>query len=73
MLKYLFVLSFFLLYVKSQDVISDEKWDNFKIKWTFPHEQGGFIDQPKTKGEAEAKSWKQVSNRFRGCSSRKTK
>ena len=61
------------MYVKSKDVISDEKWDNFKIKWTFPNEQGGFIDQPKTQRDAVSKSWKQISNRFRGCSSRKTK
>ena len=67
MLKYLFVLSFFLLFVKCEDAISDEKWDNFKIKWTLPG-QGGFLDQPKTQEEAVLKNWTQVSNRFRGCS-----
>ena len=67
MLKYLFVLSFFLLYVKSEDVTSDEKWDNFKIKWTKPGEKpAGFLNQPKTKSEAEEKKWKLVSNK-RGC------
>ena len=70
MLKYLFVLSFFLLYVKTVDVTSDEKWDNFKVKWTLPG-QGGFIDQPKKQSDAESKNWKQVLNSFRGCSSRK--
>ena len=69
MLKYIFVLSFFLLYVKCKDIISDEKWDNFKIKWTFPgKEPAGFLDQPKTRTEAEEKNWKQVSDEKRGCS-----
>ena len=74
MLKYLFVLSFLLLYVKCEDVTSDEKWDNFKIKWTPPGEKPeGFLDQPKTQSDAVSNNLKQVSNRFRGCSSTKTK
>ena len=72
MLKYLFALSFILLHVKCEDVTSDEKWDNFKIKWT-PPGAGGFIDQPKTQSDAVSKNWNQVSNRFRGCSLKKTK
>ena len=67
MLKYIFVLSVFLLHVECEKVTNDEKWDDFKIKWTLPG-QGGFLDQPKTQAEAVSKNWKQVSNTFRGCS-----
>ena len=67
MLKCLLILSFFLFYIKCEDVTSDEKWDDFKIKWT-PPGQGGFLDQPKTQAEAVSKNWKRVSDGKRGCS-----
>jgi len=67
MLKCLLILSFFLFYIKCEDVTSDEKWDDFKIKWTLPG-KGGFLDQPKTQTEAEKKDWKEVSDGKRGCS-----
>ena len=67
MLKYIFVLSFFLVYVKCNDVTSDEKWDNFKIKWTLTGE-GGSLDQPKTKTDAISKKWNPVTDKVRGCS-----
>ena len=66
-LKYLFGLLFFFLFVKSEEITSDEKWDNFKIKWTLPG-QGGFLDQPQTQAKAVSKNWKQVSDGKRGCS-----
>ena len=72
MLRYLFVLSFFLLYVKCKDVTSDEKWDEFKIKWTRPgQEPAGFLDQPITVVDAISKNWNQVADKFRGCSKHK--
>ena len=70
-LKYLFGLSFFFLFVKCEEVIeeSNEKWDNFKIKWTYPGlTPVGFLDQPQTQAEAVSKNWKQVSDGKRGCS-----
>ena len=70
-LKCLFCLSFFFLFVKCKNIIdeSDEKWDKFKIKWTYPGQNPeGFLDQPKTKAEALSKNWMQVSDGNRGCS-----
>merc|ERR1712051_487784 len=67
MIKCLLILSFFLFYIKCEDITSDEKWDDFKIKWTLPG-QGGFLDQPKTQAEALSEDWKRVSDGKRGCS-----
>ena len=69
-LKHLFGLSFFFLFVKCKIIYeSDEKWDKFKIKWTYPGRKPvGFLDQPKTKDEAVSKGWKEVSDGKRGCS-----
>ena len=50
-LKNLFALLFFFLFVKCEKVIdeSNEKWNDFKIKWTYPgFKPVGFLDQPKT-------------------------
>ena len=67
MLKCLLILSSFLFYIKCEDVTSDEKWDDFKIKWT-PPGKGGFLVQPKTQAEAVSKDWKEVLDGKRGCS-----
>ena len=70
-LKNLFGLLFFFLFVKCEKVIdeSNEKWNDFKIKWTYPGETPvGFLDKPKTKDEAVLKNWKPVSDGKRGCS-----
>ena len=55
----IFLLTFF---VQGDEEVSQQKWGDFKIKWTRPGTK--FLDQPQTKDDAISKNWNRVSD---GC------
>ena len=55
----IFLLTF---YVQGDEEVSQQKWGDFKIKWTLPGTK--FLDQPQTKDDAISKNWNRVSD---GC------
>ena len=55
----IFLLTFF---VQGDEEVSQQKWEDFKIKWTMPGTK--FLDQPQTKDDAISKNWNRVSE---GC------
>lgn len=55
----IFLLTFF---VQGDEEVSQQKWGDFKIKWTMPGTK--FLDQPQTKDDAISKNWNRVSD---GC------
>ena len=55
----IFLLTFF---VQGDEEVSQQKWGDFKIKWTLPGTK--FLDQPQTKDDAISKNWNRVSD---GC------
>ena len=61
-LKTIFGISLLTFFAQGDEEVSQQKWGDFKIKWTMPGTK--FLDQPQTKDDAISKNWIRVSD---GC------